>query len=568
MTVEQTGAASHEIVEGWHDIDWKATNHNVRRLQARIVKATKDGKWGKVKALQRLLTHSFSGKALAVRRVTENDGGATPGVDKIIWDTPKKKATAIATLKQRGYHPQPLRRVYVPKRNGKKRPLGIPCIRCRAMQALYLLALDPVAEVMADRQSYGFRRERSTADAMEKCFLIFSRKDSPQWVLEGDIKGCFDAISHEWLITHIPMEKAILKKWLKAGFMEKHVLYPTEAGTPQGGICSPVLANMALDGLEQALSEVIRPTTRKGRKAKIHLIRYADDFLISGSSKEVLEREVKPAVEQFMRARGLELSQEKTIITHIENGFDFLGQQVRKYKGKLLIKPSKESVQELLEKVRKIVKENKQTPAGKLIAQLNPIIRGWALYHRHVASKETFNKVDHAIFELLWQWAKRRHPKKGSRWVKDKYFHVIGKRKWVFSGEVEGKKGETIQVHLTEIAKTRIRRHRLIQGEANPYDPAYEAYFDERIGLKWLQSWLNRRKLVALWREQEGKCPICDQKITKETGWQVHHILYRVYGGTDNLSNLLLLHPNCHRQVHHQKLDVTKPGAETCLEEA
>jgi len=201
------------------------------------------------------------------------------------------------------------------------------------MQALYLLALDPVAEVMADRQSYGFRRERSTADAMEKCFLIFSRKDSPQWVLEGDIKGCFDAISHEWLLTHIPMEKAILKKWLKAGFMEKHVLYPTEAGTPQGGICSPVLANMALDGLEQALSEVIRPTTRKGRKAKIHLIRYADDFLISGSSKEVLEQEVKPAVEQFMRARGLELSQEKTVITHIENGFDFLG-QVRPLTGK------------------------------------------------------------------------------------------------------------------------------------------------------------------------------------------------------------------------------------------
>jgi RNA-directed DNA polymerase len=568
MTVEQTGAASHEIVEGWHDSDWKATNHNVRRLQARIVKATKEGKWGKVKALQRLLTHSFSGKAIAVRRVTENDGGATPGVDKIIWDTPEKKATAIATLKQRGYHPQPLRRVYIPKRNGKKRPLGIPCMRCRAMQALYLLALDPVAEVTADRQSYGFRRERSTADAMEKCFLIFSRKHSPQWVLEGDIKGCFDAISHAWLLTHIPMEKAILKKWLKAGFMEKHVLYPTEAGTPQGGICSPVLANMALDGLERALREVIRPTTRKGNKAKVHLIRYADDFLISGSSKEVLEQEVKPVVEEFMRKRGLELSQEKAVITHIENGFDFLGQNVRKYQGKLLIKPSKGSVQDLLEKVRKIVKENKQTPAGKLIVQLNPIIRGWALYHRHVASKGTFNKVDSAIFEMLWQWAKRRHPTKGRRWVKDKYFHVIGKRKWVFTGEVEGKKGETLTIHLQKAAATAIRRHRLIQGEANPYDPAYETYFDERIGLKWLQSWLNRRKLITLWRGQEGKCPICNQKITKETGWHVHHIVYRVYGGTDNLSNLLLLHPNCHRQVHHQKLDVTKPGTETCPREA
>ncbi len=360
----------------------------------------------------------------------------------------------------------------------------------------------------------------------------------------------------------------MLRKWLKAGFMEKHVLYPTEVGTPQGGICSPVLANMTLDGLERALREVVRPTTRKGKKAKVHLIRYADDFLISGNSKEVLEQEVKPVVEQFMRERGVELSQEKTVITHIENGFDFLGQHVRKYQGTLLIKPSKGSVQELLAKVRKIVKENKQTPAGKLIVQLNPIIRGWALYHRHVASKRTFSKVDHAIFEMLWQWAKRRHPHKGPRWVKDKYFPALGQRKWVFSGEVEGKKGETLPVHLYELASTHIRRHRLIQGEANPYDPAYEAYFDERIGLKWLQSWLKRRKLIALWREQEGKCPICDQKITKETGWHIHHIVYRVYGGTDNLSNLLLLHPNCHRQAHQQKLDVTKPGTEMCPREA
>jgi RNA-directed DNA polymerase len=281
-----------------------------------------------------------------------------------------------------------------------------------------------------------------------------------------------------------------------------------------------------------------------------------------------LESEVKPLVEQFMRERGLELSSAKTVITHIENGFDFLGQNVRKYQGKLLIKPSKDNVQELLAKVRKIVRENKQTPAGKLIVQLNPIIRGWALYHRHVVSKRTFNSVDHAIFEILWQWARRRHPTKGRRWVKDKYFHEIGHRRWVFTGEVEGKKGETLTVHLYHAAQTRIRRHRLIQSEANPYDPAWEAYFDERIGLKWLQSWLKRRKLIALWNEQEGECPICDQKITKESGWHVHHILYRVYGGTDNLSNLLLLHPNCHRQVHHQQLDVTKPGAETCPEEA
>jgi len=206
-------------------------------------------------------------------------------------------------------------------------------MRCRAMQALYLLALDPVAEVTADRQSYGFRRERSTADAMEKCFLLLSRKTSPQWVLEGDIKGCFDAISHEWLETYIPMEKAMLKKWLKAGFMEKHVLYPTEAGTPQGGICSPVLANMALDGLEARLREKFPQRADGSYKGKISLIRYADDFIVTGNTKELLEREVKPLVEQFMRERGLELSQEKTVITHVEDGFDFLG-QVRPLTGK------------------------------------------------------------------------------------------------------------------------------------------------------------------------------------------------------------------------------------------
>jgi RNA-directed DNA polymerase len=567
MTVEQTGASSH-LVEGWHDIDWQAVSHNVRRLQARIVKATKEGKWGKVKALQRLLTHSFSGKAIAVRRVTENEGSATPGVDKLLWDTPEKKAQAIAALKQRGYHPQPLRRVYIPKRNGKKRPLGIPCMRCRAMQALYLLALDPIAETQADPHSYGFRKERSPADAMKKCFSLFSRKTSPQWVLEGDIKGCFDAISHSWLLTHIPMEKAILEKWLKAGFMEQGVLFPTEAGTPQGGICSPVLANMTLDGLQRVLDEAIRPTTRKGRKAKIHLIRYADDFLISGDSKEVLEQEIKPVVEAFLCERGLELSAEKTVITHIEKGFNFLGQNVRKYKGTLLIKPSKPNVAEFLADVRAVVKDNKQTQPGPLIVKLNLMIRGWANYHRHMASKETFKKVDSAIFHLLWQWAKRRHPHKGRRWIKEKYFQVHGHQRWVFTGEVAGKKGESMTVRLRKAAQTPIRRHRLIQGGANPYDPAWEAYFDERMGAKWQEHWLKRKKLIALWREQEGQCPVCNQKITKESGWRLYHLLPRVYGGTDTMSNLLLLHPYCHERVHHQKLKVTKPGIERCLGEA
>jgi group II intron reverse transcriptase/maturase len=320
LSDHSVGAASHGA-EKWHSIDWAKAHRIVRRLQARIVKATQAGKRGKVKALQRLLTHSFSGKALAVKRVTENQGKRTPGVDGKTWNTPQEKAVAIQMLRQRGYHPKPLRRIYIPKSNGGKRPLSIPCMSCRAMQALYLLALDPVAETTADPNSYGCRKERSPADAIEQCFKALGKARSPQWILEGDIKACFDKISHDWLLTHIPMDKSILRKWLKAGFMEKQVLHPTEEGTPQGGICSPVIANLALDGLERKLLERY-PKPKTGYNAKVNFVRFADDFIVTGISKELLEQEVKPLVEQFMRERGLTLSAEKTVITHIEDGFD------------------------------------------------------------------------------------------------------------------------------------------------------------------------------------------------------------------------------------------------------
>lgn len=241
------------------------------------MQATQAGRWGKVKALQRLLTHSFSAKVLAVRRVTENQGKNTPGVDRVIWNTAVKKARAVRLLNGRGYKALPLRRVYIPKSNGKQRPLGIPSMRCRAMQALHLLALDPVAEVTADLNSYGFRKERSCADAIEQCFNALSNATCAEWVLEADIKSCFDRISHDWVLANVPMDKAILRKWLKAGFIEKHVLYPTEEGTPQGGIASPVIANLVLDGLEKRLLEAYPKTNQKGKKAKVNLVRYADD---------------------------------------------------------------------------------------------------------------------------------------------------------------------------------------------------------------------------------------------------------------------------------------------------
>ena len=247
MTAAQAVGAVSDAAAKWYAVDWAAIQRNVRRLQVRIAQATKEGRWGKVRALQRLLTHSYSGKVLAVRRVTENAGKKTPGVDKEIWDTPEKKTQAVQALKRRGYQPQPLRRVYIPKSDGKTmRPLGIPTIKDRAQQALYLLALDPLVETTADKNSYGFRPQRSCADAIEQCFLALKRAKTA-WILEGDIKSCFDRISHNWLLAHVPMDWAILQNWLKSGYMEKHVFHETTDGTPQGGIISPALSNCALE---------------------------------------------------------------------------------------------------------------------------------------------------------------------------------------------------------------------------------------------------------------------------------------------------------------------------------
>jgi RNA-directed DNA polymerase len=552
------GASFHDTLE-WHGIQWYRTERNVRRLQARIVQATQEKRWGKVKALQRLLTHSFSGKALAVRPVTENQGKKTPGVDRALWDTPEKKAQAIHNLKPRGYHPQPLRRVYIPKSNGAQRPLSIPTMKDRAMQALYLLALQPVAETLADPHSYGFRSERCTADALVYCHTLLSQKRGAEWVLEGDIKSCFDKISHDWLLAHIPTEKMVLRKWLKAGYMEKNVLHLTEEGTPQGGIISPAIANMALDGLSQSLLERF-PRSKQGNSPKVNLARYADDFVVTGASQELLEQEVKPFIEMFLKERGLQLSVEKTVVTHIKNGFDFLGQHVRKYKsGVVLTTPSKKNVKAFLKKVRGIIEKLKDSSAGQLIVKLNPVIRGWANYHRFGASSKTFNSVDNAIFKKVWWWARRRHPRKSATWVKQKYFTTEGTYNWVFTGEVKDEEGHTKLVHLRRADAVKIQRHTPIQGAANPFDPAWETYFEKRLDVKTEQNLTGKRQLLHLWKEQNGKCPMCNQRITKITGWHSHHVIWRSKGGTDRVENRVLLHPNCHTQLHSQGLHVEKP---------
>lgn len=484
MNVDSSMCASSDPTGAWEQLDWTQCERQASRLQARIVKATQAGRWGKVKALQRLLTHSFAAKALAVKRVTDNQGSRTAGVDGKIWITSAAKSKAIESLQRRGYRPQPLRRVYIPKANGKLRPLGIPTMKDRAMQALYLLALAPVAETTADKNSYGFRPERSTADAIEQCFRALAKGSSAQWVLEGDIKGCFDHISHNWMRQHIPTDAVMLQKWLGAGYIENRTLFPTEAGTPQGGIISPTLANLVLDGLEKLLGQTFQRKQVAGTisNPKINLIRYADDFIITGATKDVLENEVRPLVEQFLRERGLQLSPEKTCITHIDQGFDFLGQHLRKFGGTLLVKPSKKNTHAFLEKVRGIIGVNKSTCQEYLIRQLNPVIRGWVNYHRHIVAGEAFQRVDFEIWRRLWQWARRRHLDKSCRWVVKRYFHPIGQRMRVFAADT-GKRtpeGKPVWLKLVYASDTKIRRHLKIRAEANPFDPHWQDYFEER----------------------------------------------------------------------------------------
>lgn len=530
-----------DVWQDWTSLDWAGIHQTVRRLQTRIAKAIRGGDWRGAKRLQKLLTRTTSAKALAVRRVTENQGRRTPGVDGETWSTPESKWKAVQSLHTTGYKPKPLRRVHIPKANGEKRPLGIPTMKDRAMQALFLLALDPIAESTADENSYGFRPFRSTADAIVQCKNLLARGHSSKWVLEADIKGCFDNISHDWLLKHIPTDRKVLQRWLKAGVVEMGRLNPTEAGTPQGGIISPVLANMTLDGLEALLAERF-----KSRKHKVHMVRYADDFVVTGSSKELLEAQVKPVIEEFLAERGLWLSPTKTKITHISDGFDFLGWNVRWVRNGLHVRPSKKNRLAHYDKLRQQIHELRTAKQENVILTLNPIIRGWARYHLPVAVAATFKKMDHLLWGKLWAWAKRRHPSKGKRWIKKRYFRREGARDWVFAVD---------DIRLLRYSDFHFREHFKIKADANPYDPKWDAYFDECLTRQMMAAVTGRRKLAWLWREQGGRCPVCGQPITKQTRWHVHHKVRRSDGGSDKLTNLQLLHPTCHRQIHSQQTE-------------
>lgn len=472
--------ATPDGVEKWSSIDWPSTYKAVDRLQARIAKAAREERWGKVRSLQRILVRSLPARRLAVRRVTTNKGKRTPGIDGVLWSTPRKKMQAVGALKRRGYRPRPLRRVYIPKQNGRKRALHIPCMLDRGMQTLHLLALEPVAEQKADPNSYGFRKARSIQDAHEQCFNVLATGRSATWIYDADINACFDEICHSWLLANIPMDKSVLRKWLKVGYFEGTMFHPTEEGTPQGGSLSPTLANMTLDGLESCVRSAVLRLKKGVPNPKVNFIRYADDLLATASSRELLEEIVVPAIAAFLKERGLRLSKKKSRIVHITEGFDFLGANVRKYDGVLQMRPRKAGVINLTRKIRSFIHQNRGTKTESLIHQLNPILRGWAYQFRHLVASKTFGYIDHCIFRQLWRWARRRHNNKGAQWVKNRYFSVTGDNRWLFNARQTQANGCPKTVILFRMSTLPIRRHVKVRSEARFYDARYAGYFKER----------------------------------------------------------------------------------------
>ena len=467
--------ATASALSAWEAINWKLIEAQVNRLQMRIAKAIREKRYGKVKALQWILTHSISAKLLAIKRVTSSQGSRTSGVDKVIWSTPGSKLSALYLLKRRGYKSQPLRRILIPKANGKMRPLGIPTMIDRTQQALYLLSLEPIVETLADKNAYGFRQGRCTADAISQCMFSLRHKSTSEWILEGDIESCFDMISHDWLMQNIPIDKGMLKQWLKSGYISKGSFNPTQAGTPQGGIISPALLLLTLSGLE----EVISTLANKG-KGKASVISYADDFVVTGLTREVLVQDAIPIIKDFLKERGLCLSEKKTKITSVIDGFDFLGFTIRRF-NKLISKPSKASVKRLLTNIRQVVKHNKTVKTESLIRILNPKLRGWANYYKFSAASQTFGKIDSEMFTIIWKWVRRRHLCKSAKWCKEHYFRANKMRNWMFSSKTVNKKtGKGEYLDVVTMSKIPIQRHIKVKMKANPFESQYREYFKLR----------------------------------------------------------------------------------------
>lgn len=547
--------------DSWSKIDWIKVNKIVNNLQCRIFAAKQQGNFRKLRKLQNLLLSSKANKLLAVRQVCSiNSGRNTWGVDKRVYATPKERmdlALKLYEIPLNDWKPAPAKRIYIKKPKGKLRPLGIPTLTDRALQAIVRNALEPEWEATFEPSSYGFRKGRSAHDAMAYLHNVCNSKSSKHWILDADIKGCFDNISHTFLLNKLSSfpAKKLISKWLKAGYVDNRVFHDSLLSTPQGGIISPLLANIALNGLEEIIGT---KRSKRGEIKSAHtLIRYADDFIIACKTKESAI-EMKEKVNCWLKLRGLSLSPDKTSIVHVSEGFDFLGFNVRLYNSKnstkLLIKPSLESQIKIRRKLKTTWNESLGSPVNKAINKINLILKGWANYYRIAVSSRIFAKIDYYNWKRQYRFVKRTHPMKPWKWIKTKYWGKLCPNrndKWVFGSPETGN-------YMYKLSWTPIKRHLMVKGNNSPFDPNLKEYWRKR-NITTQTKPISTGSSMKIAKKQEYNCLVCGNNLyTTDESIDIHHLIYKSNGGKSTYGNLMLLHTECHKQVHALKWDKEK----------